>query len=162
MERKSKVDLMNADEFKTLVESSTSIGDVLEGIGYKNKSGAAYIKVKERVEKEGLNTNHMNRLNNCVNRNAQTKIPIEEILIDNSTYKNKSRLKIRLINEGVLEYKCGECGNKGEWLGKPISLQLDHINGINDDNRKENLRFLCPNCHSQTETYSGKNQGKYD
>ena len=63
-----------------------------------------------------------------------------------------------LINENRLEYKCAECGNRGEWLGKPLSLQLDHINGKNNDHRIENLRFLCPNCHTQTDTYSGKNK----
>jgi len=56
----------------------------------------------------------------------------------------------------MLDYKCNYCGNDGEYNGKPLSLHLDHINGINDDNRLDNLRFLCPNCHSQTETYGGK------
>ena len=58
-----------------------------------------------------------------------------------------------------MEYKCSgkDCCNKGEWLGKPLVLQLDHINGVRDDHRLENLRFLCPNCHSQTDTYGGKN-----
>jgi 5-methylcytosine-specific restriction endonuclease McrA len=63
------------------------------------------------------------------------------------------------VNEGRMEYKCQCCGIS-EWLDKPISLQLDHINGINNDHRIENLRFLCPNCHSQTDTYAGKNIGR--
>lgn len=82
---------------------------------------------------------------------------MEEILVKNSNYANISSLKKRLINENILEYKCACCGNAGEWNGKPLSLQLDHINGNNRDHRKENLQFLCPNCHSQTNTYAGKN-----
>lgn len=58
-----------------------------------------------------------------------------------------------------LEYKCAFCGNTGEWLGQKLTLQLDHINGKNNDYRIENLRFLCPNCHSITPTYAGKNKG---
>ena len=82
---------------------------------------------------------------------------MEEILVENSSYTNRTRLKERLIKEKLLEYKCSICQNNGIWLNKELTLQLDHINGINNDNRIENLRFLCPNCHSQTDTYSGKN-----
>lgn len=66
-----------------------------------------------------------------------------------------SRIKKRLIEKGWAEV-CSECGIGPEWNGKPLTLQLDHINGISNDNRLENLRFLCPNCHTQTETYSNK------
>ena len=162
MERKSKIDLISADEFSSLVESCPSIMDILRKLGYRNKSGAVHRKIKERIEREGLNTDHMNRLNNSNCRNATNKTPIEEILVENSSYTNNSRMKKRIINEGIIEYRCVSCGNNGEWLGKKLVLQLDHVNGINNDNRIENLRFLCPNCHSQTKTYAGKNQGKYD
>lgn len=70
-------------------------------------------------------------------------------------------LKKLLIEDG-LDYKCEECNNSGFHNEKPLTLQLDHKNGNSSDNRKENLRLLCPNCHSQTETYCGKgNTGKY-
>ena len=62
-----------------------------------------------------------------------------------------------LYKSGWKEYKCEICGIS-EWQGKELSLQLDHINGINNDNRIENLRLLCPNCHSQTETFSGRGE----
>jgi len=56
----------------------------------------------------------------------------------------------------VLPFRCAECDNVGEWRGRPLTLQLDHVNGIYNDNRLENLRWLCPNCHSQTETFAGR------
>ncbi len=162
MERKSKIDLIEKKEFKSIVEKSNSISDVLAFVGYKNKSGAAHNKVKERIEREKISTSHMISLNSYKkNRNGATKIPIEEILIENSTYTNLNRLKIRIVNEKILKYECFECGNEGMWNEKKLSLHLDHKNGINNDHRIENLRFLCPNCHSQTETYNGKNQGRY-
>lgn len=83
---------------------------------------------------------------------------MEEILVENSTYLNRAKLKERLVRDNLLKYECSVCGNTGEWNNKFLSLQLDHINGINNDNRIENLRFLCPNCHSQTDTFSGKNK----
>jgi 5-methylcytosine-specific restriction endonuclease McrA len=78
-------------------------------------------------------------------------------MVRDSSYTNIHRLKIRLINENILSYRCGSCGNEGMWSGSPLTLQLDHINGNPKDHRKENLRFLCPNCHSQTNTFAGKN-----
>ncbi|HJU55368.1 MAG TPA: HNH endonuclease [Pyrinomonadaceae bacterium] len=88
-------------------------------------------------------------------------IPLSEILVQHSAYTNITRLKIRLLREGFLEAKCygRDCGLT-DWHGKPLSLQLDHINGDNLDHRIENLRLLCPNCHSQTETFAGKNKRK--
>ena len=83
---------------------------------------------------------------------------MDDILVENSTYLNRTALKERIIKEKILEYKCAICGNEGTWNGSPLTLQLDHINGINNDHRIENLRFLCPNCHSQTETFSGRNK----
>lgn len=55
-----------------------------------------------------------------------------------------------------IEYRCVHCGID-EYNGKPITLQIDHINGINTDHRKTNLRWLCPNCHTQTDTWGHKN-----
>lgn len=76
-----------------------------------------------------------------------------------STQASRRKLRKALIAEGV-EYRCSECGID-EWRGYPITLALDHINGDSRDNFRENLRFLCPNCHSQTETYGGRNKTKY-
>lgn len=90
-----------------------------------------------------------------INSPMRIILPLEQILVEHSTYLNLRSLKDRLLRAGLLHYHCYICGLT-KWLGERISLQLDHINGIPDDNRLLNLRLLCPNCHSQTETYGAK------
>lgn len=80
----------------------------------------------------------------------------EEILKGLHPNYSTGKLKERILKFKLLEYKCSEC-NICEWNGKFISLQLDHIDGNNKNHLFENLRLLCPNCHSQTDTYAGKN-----
>ena len=84
-------------------------------------------------------------------------IPLDDILVEDSTYRSSDGLRRKLIKQGLKPNRCEKCGND-EWNGLPIPLELDHINGINNDNRLDNLRILCPNCHAQTETYRGRNQ----
>jgi 5-methylcytosine-specific restriction endonuclease McrA len=86
------------------------------------------------------------------------KIDLSEILNGKHPTYQTLKLKKRLIKEEILEHKCSIC-EINEWQGKEISLQLDHIDGNNHNHRLENLRLLCPNCHSQTDTYCGKNKG---
>ena len=71
-------------------------------------------------------------------------------------YIQSHKLKQKLIEEGIKEHCCEIC-KLTEWNGQPIPIELDHINGVNSDNRLENLRILCPNCHAQTPTHAGKN-----
>jgi len=81
--------------------------------------------------------------------------PLEEILVKDSAYQNVSKLRERLIRAGLKERRCERCGID-EWHGHRVPLELDHINGDRRDNRLANLRILCPNCHSQTETWCAR------
>jgi hypothetical protein len=83
-------------------------------------------------------------------------ISLGEILIEESSYTSSKDLKRRLFNSGLKEKRCEHCSNT-KWMGKAIPLQLDHVNGIRSDNRIENLRVLCPNCHALTPTWGGRN-----
>jgi len=89
--------------------------------------------------------------------NKQRQISLEDILVENSSYA-RHNLKRRILQENLIEYKCSCCGIKDTWNEKKLVLQLDHINGVNNDHRLKNLRFLCPNCHSQQDTYAAKNR----
>jgi transposase len=82
-------------------------------------------------------------------------MPIEQLT---ARPRNRSHLKQRLLTAGLLQPWCAECGIS-TWRGRPIALQLHHLNGIGQDNRLENLALLCPNCHAQTDTWGGRNRG---
>jgi len=85
------------------------------------------------------------------------KKDIKKRITNLEDYANRASVRRVIIKDGLLPYECSEC-DISEWNDKKLALHLDHINGKNGDHRLENLRFLCPNCHSQTDTYTGKNK----
>ncbi len=86
-------------------------------------------------------------------------MPMDELL--SGTNRSRGHLKLRLFGAGLKEPRCETCGI-AEWRGRPLSLALHHVNGDGSDNRLENLQILCPNCHSQTENFAGRNVRRRD
>lgn len=146
------------EQFVEAVKVSYSKAGVLKLLKL-DVSGGNYKTVDNLVKKLQLDTTHWTgkgHLRGKKNDWAKPINTIEELLTENNTFQT-FKLKQRLLKERLIENVCTECGIK-EWNGKTINMHLDHINGINNDHRLENLRMLCPNCHSQTDTYCGKNK----
>ena len=153
--KKSKIKELTDKDFCALVAQSYSYSDILRALNLGTKGGSSTDILKNRIKELGCSIEHFDRSKSRKVKNITQ--PLNSILVENSSYHNISRLKERIVRENMLEYKCAICGNPGTWQGKKLCLQLDHINGINNDHRLNNLRFLCPNCHSQTDSYGGKN-----
>ena len=148
-----------------IVESSLSYAEVMRRLGVK-QTGASQSNIKRLVQKFGISTDHFlgqarNQGNN--HRGGPRKATADEILIlrDPLAHHEKAvRLRRAMIDIGIA-YCCAICGMEPVWNCEPLMLTVDHINGSRNDNRRENLRFLCPNCHSQTPTF-GKSKGLTD
>ena len=145
------------EELRKAVQKSVSIAGVCRELGIR-PVGGNYKTLKDRFAEWNIDTSHFTGQgwNIGLKFKPHKIIPLKEILIQDSPYKSTSKLKERIIKEGLKEEKCEICGNT-EWLGHKIPLELHHINGINTDNRIENLQILCPNCHATTDNYRGKN-----
>lgn len=145
------------EELEKIVASSNTMSEVMKKLGYSGNRGNSIKGLKNALDKFGIDYSRFTKENPACY--SHPGVPLEEIMIENSPYTNMTRLKKRIIQAGLLKNVCEKCGLT-EWLGEPLVLQMDHKNGDNRDNRLENLRLLCPNCHSQTETFCGKNRKK--
>lgn len=154
---------LSDEEFKDLVKSSLNISEVLFKLNYSTKGNSwGYSQVKQRMA--DLNLSGYDFKGKAALSVSNKKVDPEKLFCKNSKH-NRNVLRKTIIRDNLLPYKCAICGAI-EWQGKTLSLELDHINGENNDNRLENLRFLCPNCHSQTDTYGSRNskltESKYE
>jgi len=159
--KRSKIWSIPTEELRETIKNSLSLNIVL--VKYNiNPSSGSYLALKTRLKQENIDFSHI-KLGSNANRGRKQKYKyvssIEEILVINSSY-SRTTLKKRLLDLGLLKNSCYECGIGPEWNDKKLSLQIDHINGQPNDNRLDNLRMLCPNCHSQTDTYAGKSKKK--
>ena len=142
------------DEFKNIIKESTSCADAMRKMGYMCTTGNANRTVHRRIKELNIGISHW--VDNLKNAHKKNYIPNEKYFV-NGKNRSGTGIRKRIIKYNIKPYICEICGNTGEWNGKKLILQIDHINGTHSDNRIENLRFLCPNCHSQTDTFAGKN-----
>lgn len=143
------------------VNSSKSIRSVLIKLGLR-PAGGNYVQIKKRIYDLGIDISHFTGMGWNVGLAFVPKkaVPLVEILTENSYYQC-FKLKKRLFSEGLKRPRCELCG-WGEITGDGrVPVELDHINGNHTDNRIENLRILCPNCHSLQSTHRGLNKVKY-
>ena len=141
-----------------IVQKVFTYSDVCRELGLKPYSGNIQT-VHQKIDEFNIDTSHFNRQKSSIHKDPPkqgAKVTLEDVFSGKYLYKNSDSLRRRFIKEGYKECKCEICGNS-EWLGKPINLQLHHINGDHFDNHLDNLQILCPNCHSQTDTYGSKN-----
>lgn len=145
------------EQFVKLIKNSTNISEVLFKLGYSIKGNSwGFSQVRKRMDDLNIDASEFKGKSAAIEKTKQASLTSEMLLRENCKH-NRNCLRRFIIKNKLLPYKCAICGAL-EWNGKTLSLELDHINGINNDNRLENLRFLCPNCHSQTTTYGSRNQ----
>lgn len=133
------------------VQSSVSLAGALRRLG-RAVVGTNYKWLKHQVETLGLDTSHWR--GKCHGTSAVRKYTAQDLAADSLP---RHVVKKVVLREKLLPYVCAECGAPPEWRGRPLVLRLDHINGCNSDHRLKNLRFVCPNCDSQSSTFCGRN-----
>ena len=132
-------------EFIAIVNNSNNYTEIMKQMGYKSVSGNGLKAVKNRIAKLNISTEHFTNQIKGIVRTT------DNVFCKDST-ANQSVLRHWYKKGNYTDYKCSICGQEPFWNGKPMTLILDHINGINNDNRLENLRWVCPNCNQQLET----------
>ena len=132
------------------VASASSLAHALRLLG-RAHVGSNYVWLRRVIERRGLDTSHWTSLRDNARRVS------EDSLVDGGTSSTRS-VKCFILRRGLLPYVCSICKLGPEWNGAPLVLRLDHINGVRTDHRIENLRFLCPNCDSQSATFCGRNK----
>lgn len=144
-------------QFINVVNNSYSVRGALKELKL-SPTGGNYKLFYQRCKFLNLDISHYKGKSHLKNKrhNWAIKKDLKLILTENSSY-NSNHLRNRLIKEGYFQPHCYSC-SLSQWLNQPIRLELEHINGVNNDNRLSNLTILCPNCHSLTSTYRGKNK----
>ena len=153
--------LWSIDQLKNAVKDSFSYRQVLKKLGLR-EAGGNYEQVKKYIKEYKLNVSHFKGMawNKGLKGIGKPRIPLELILVKNSSFQS-FKLKKRLFAAGLKPQYCENCGWAERTKDGYLPLELDHINGDRHDNRLENLRILCPNCHSLTAHHRGRLRKKY-
>lgn len=137
------------------VANSRSYSETLRRLGLRD-AGGNHRTLRRHVERWEISTDHFdpNAGRRAASRRRAT--PLDEVLVERSSY-SRGHLKERLYKAGLKLPTCELCGQGSTWRGREMSLVLDHINGVADDHRLENLRIVCPNCAATLDTHCGRN-----
>lgn len=155
MPRKPKV--YDLDLLVLAARESTRIRQALIVMGLAPKGGN-YRTIKRAFDRFGIDTSHFTGQSQIQSSKGISVRPITDYLTNKASI-GSYELKQKLLKQGIKKAICEECEGT-EWRGKPMPLELDHIDGNSSNNSLENLRILCANCHALTPTYRGKNKGK--
>lgn len=150
------------EELIDKISKCTSLSQILKDYNLR-AAGGNFNTLRKRLEYDNINIDHIPRgINSNNNRsfNRENKLSNEELFTINSSY-SRNTIRRRLLNDSIIEYKCSICKGNPFWNDLNLTLILDHVNGIYNDHRLENLRFVCPNCNSQLDTHCGKNFKKH-
>jgi hypothetical protein len=139
---------------REVVAASRSYSEALRRLGLC-ASGGNWLTLRLWTTRWGIPTNHFDPYASTAAASRSRARPLEEILVEGSTYSRGS-LKRRLWSSGLKPRRCELCGQGELWRGRPMGLILDHVNGVRDDNRLENLRIVCPNCAATLDTHCGR------
>lgn len=145
--------------FSLIVSNSKSIKDILKTLNLRS-AGGNFATIQQYIKKYNLDTTHFDdpaqiRLNAL--RSVQKDLTIDVLFCENSTI-SRATIKKYLFKYNLKQNICELCGQNDTWFGKKITLILDHINGVHNDNRLSNLRIVCPNCNATLDTHCGKNK----
>lgn len=155
----AKIKWKNKEVVEQMVKDACSISDLLRKANM-SVVGANSQTVRKWIDFHGIDDSHFEvGYARVAEFNTARKRSHDDIFCEESDVRQVI-LRKAFVALNVVPFECDECGLGGVWNNKPIALQLDHINGTNNDNRLDNLRWLCPNCHSQTETFAGRNCSK--
>lgn len=143
-------------EFIEKMKKATCRTDAMRLLGYVCTSGDVFRRIEKRIHELNIDISHW-----AVHKiPCKDEIPPEEYFVKGQSIRSTFSLKKKVLKYDICDYVCAKCGNTGTWRGKPLTLQLHHKDGDRRNNEPENLEFLCPNCHTQTDNFAGKNQYK--
>nr|AUV64104.1 H-N-H endonuclease F-TflIV [Streptomyces citricolor] len=150
---------------RELLEEAVAVSHSVAGVVrhlQQRQAGGTQAHIGRRIKAFGIDTSHFTGQAHAKGKKSSKWLRPEEVLVQRPRESKRlpgARIRRALVELGRAEI-CKGCGSGPEWLGRPLTLEVDHINGDWSDNRPDNLRLLCPNCHAVTDTYCGRNKSR--